>query len=286
MNWAWGQRLPPSAKLILMALADAADEEGICWPRVSIIASKCSISSRSVQRTLRQFEQSGVLAVEPRYSKQGGQLSNFYRLGVGDDNLSPLPGGRPGGDRGVAPALTSRRHRGADKVLSSQEPPTILQLKPQQQTAAANTVAAPLIYPPRLSTLDQSLIASLLADVSGTDAQALLDELSGAMSGCVIKTTPLRYLSALLRRYRNGEFTPASGVDIAQRRTLPVAQASPPQAPRASQETAQAHLRELGKLLGISVPSRAADRGDLSDPCGAPLLEEDTPSGATPISAG
>ncbi len=40
MNWAWEQRLPPNSKLILMALADSADEIGKCWPRVRLIAEK------------------------------------------------------------------------------------------------------------------------------------------------------------------------------------------------------------------------------------------------------
>ncbi|MGE5451100.1 MAG: helix-turn-helix domain-containing protein [Acidobacteriota bacterium] len=34
MHWAWEQRLAPSLKLVLMALADAADDEGQCWPSV------------------------------------------------------------------------------------------------------------------------------------------------------------------------------------------------------------------------------------------------------------
>jgi hypothetical protein len=30
MNWAWHQDLKPVPKLVLMALADAADDQGIC----------------------------------------------------------------------------------------------------------------------------------------------------------------------------------------------------------------------------------------------------------------
>lgn len=63
MNWAWEQKLPPSSKLILMSLADAADDTGECWPRVRIIAEKCCTSERTVQRVLKEFEQSGVLMV-------------------------------------------------------------------------------------------------------------------------------------------------------------------------------------------------------------------------------
>ncbi|MGB5741636.1 MAG: helix-turn-helix domain-containing protein, partial [Sedimenticolaceae bacterium] len=35
MNWAWRQTLTPTLKLVLMALADSADDQGVCWPSVS-----------------------------------------------------------------------------------------------------------------------------------------------------------------------------------------------------------------------------------------------------------
>jgi len=38
MNWAWRQGLPPTPKLVLMALADAADDHGVCWPSVTTLA--------------------------------------------------------------------------------------------------------------------------------------------------------------------------------------------------------------------------------------------------------
>ena len=39
MNWAWRQKLKPVPKLVLMALADAADDNGICWPSVATVAA-------------------------------------------------------------------------------------------------------------------------------------------------------------------------------------------------------------------------------------------------------
>lgn len=61
MHWAWSQVLPPAPKLILMALADNADDAGYCWPRVKKIAERCSVSERTVQRTLKNFETSALL---------------------------------------------------------------------------------------------------------------------------------------------------------------------------------------------------------------------------------
>jgi hypothetical protein len=40
MNWAWRQALATTLKLILMALADAADDQGVCWPSVSTLARR------------------------------------------------------------------------------------------------------------------------------------------------------------------------------------------------------------------------------------------------------
>jgi hypothetical protein len=47
MNWAWDVLLPPTAKLVLLALADIADDAGSCWPSQNVIAAKCSVTSRT-----------------------------------------------------------------------------------------------------------------------------------------------------------------------------------------------------------------------------------------------
>lgn len=53
MNRAWRQLPAPTHKLVLMALADAADAHGVCRPSVSTLAKKCSVSTLTVQRALR-----------------------------------------------------------------------------------------------------------------------------------------------------------------------------------------------------------------------------------------
>ncbi len=70
MNWAWQQLLSPNLKLILMALSDAADDDGICWPSVSTIAKRCNVSTRTVRRGLQSLIETGLLMSEPRYRKE------------------------------------------------------------------------------------------------------------------------------------------------------------------------------------------------------------------------
>jgi len=96
MAWAWRQQLSGPEKLVLMALADHADEDGICWPGNAHIARKCNLSQRSVQRHIKNLIDNGFMTAHRRYRDTGGQTSNRYVLNVdgvtichgGDDSVS------------------------------------------------------------------------------------------------------------------------------------------------------------------------------------------------------
>ena len=88
MNWAWKQKLRPTPKLILMSLADAADDFGVCWPSVPTVATKCCVSTRTVRRVMKKLEDRRLMLSEPRYRKDGSCSSNRYRLQLnGGDRL-------------------------------------------------------------------------------------------------------------------------------------------------------------------------------------------------------
>lgn len=97
MHWAWNHRLQPSAKVLLLALADIADDQGFCWPSNRTLAEKCCTSERTVQRMLKQFEDLGLITIERRFTEAGRQTSNGYRMALGrtPDNLSPSTCHRP-----------------------------------------------------------------------------------------------------------------------------------------------------------------------------------------------
>ena len=50
------QGINATQKLVLLALADWANDEGLCWPSINRLAVKTGISGRSVQRLIRQLE--------------------------------------------------------------------------------------------------------------------------------------------------------------------------------------------------------------------------------------
>jgi DNA-binding transcriptional ArsR family regulator len=105
MAWAWRQQLSGPEKLVLMALADHADEDGICWPGNAHLARKCNLSQRSVQRHVKNLIDNGYMTAHRRFRDTGGQTSNRYALNVdgvtichgGDDSVSW------GGDSGDTP---------------------------------------------------------------------------------------------------------------------------------------------------------------------------------------
>jgi hypothetical protein len=52
MSLVWELELPDSEKLVLLALADCANDEGRCWPGMAALVRKCSKSDRTVQGSI------------------------------------------------------------------------------------------------------------------------------------------------------------------------------------------------------------------------------------------
>jgi len=106
MGLVWESALPPRQKLVALAYADHADDEGYhIYPSVRRMAEKTGYSERSIQRISRQLETLGVLVLV----KKGPFGTNHYRLVAsalpahGGDSLSPEYAGQGGGDNMTPP---------------------------------------------------------------------------------------------------------------------------------------------------------------------------------------
>ena len=74
--------LSPTKKLVLVVLANYADETGSCYPSHKHIAEIVGLKDhKGVQKIIKGFEESGLLKVEKRYNG-GGQTSNRYHLNL------------------------------------------------------------------------------------------------------------------------------------------------------------------------------------------------------------
>lgn len=68
------------ARVVYMCLKDHADKQGVCWPGIRTIMRELNLSRRTVQRALKELEQSGLIKRTPRYRENGGRSSDFYSL--------------------------------------------------------------------------------------------------------------------------------------------------------------------------------------------------------------
>ena len=219
MNWAWRQVLTPTLKLVLMALADAADDHGVCWPSVSTLAKKCSVSTRTVRRSLRVLMDSGMLIAEARRRGDGSSTSNRYRLLIaGGDNMSPPRDAgvtRPGQvcqgdpDVPVTPGTTNRI------VIDPPQPGAGDEQRTDPADAESGSGAhSKLEYPKGLAPSERADAQRRLTRLSPEIAQQLLDELAARLKAGTIRISPLVYLAGLIKRANAGTFIPEAGLHV------------------------------------------------------------------------
>lgn len=101
----------PLRKLVLLKLADNANDQGECWPSYQYIADQCEMSKRSVMLHINKLIEDGFLKKEHRLGGEKFNKSNLYTLMVGaGDALGvvqeihpPSAGDSLGGSAGDSP---------------------------------------------------------------------------------------------------------------------------------------------------------------------------------------
>jgi len=80
VGWVLDQNgLPPSAKLVLVAIANHADHtDGYCWLRAETIGRESSCTTRNVHRIVAALVRNGYLRKAPRKGGDGKQRANDY----------------------------------------------------------------------------------------------------------------------------------------------------------------------------------------------------------------
>lgn len=91
-------------KLVLLALADHADDEGICWPGTKRVAAKGNVARSTLMGHLQTLRKAGLVQTEARTDPESGaRKSSLYVL--------PVP---PAVTEGVSESRTgaSEKHKG------------------------------------------------------------------------------------------------------------------------------------------------------------------------------
>jgi hypothetical protein len=66
--------------LVYMALAKHVDEDGVCWPSMSIIGKLARCVRQTVAKSITRLETCGYLRRTARFRPDGGVTSNVYQL--------------------------------------------------------------------------------------------------------------------------------------------------------------------------------------------------------------
>ncbi|HBN9670076.1 TPA: helix-turn-helix domain-containing protein [Pseudomonas aeruginosa] len=70
MSACWPlQGMSPAQKAVLISLADQANDQGVCWPAVDSIATRCCLSKRAVQQAIKWLRGAGIVSVEERQGR-------------------------------------------------------------------------------------------------------------------------------------------------------------------------------------------------------------------------
>jgi hypothetical protein len=78
MAWVWENGPDsPTDCMVMLALADFANDDGECWPSIAGICRKARMSERGVQTVLRRLQDGGYLEIE---AGGGRKRCNVYRL--------------------------------------------------------------------------------------------------------------------------------------------------------------------------------------------------------------
>lgn len=96
-----------SALLVLLALADYADDTALAWPRVETLAAKARLRERHVRRLLQQLAKAGEISIEidPDDRRRRVYRLDRYRPGASGDT------GPDGSDTGLGEPVSGGRNR-------------------------------------------------------------------------------------------------------------------------------------------------------------------------------
>jgi hypothetical protein len=75
MTLAWKSNFTTSQKIVLLSLCDNANDQGECYPSISMMVEKCSMSERSVFNQLDYLEKVGAISKNQRAGR-----STIYKI--------------------------------------------------------------------------------------------------------------------------------------------------------------------------------------------------------------
>lgn len=76
---SWARKIitgSPSVKAVLMAIANYADEDGMCWPSQEMLAADTELSRHTVMRCMETLEEQGMITRQRQHRGDGSRKSD------------------------------------------------------------------------------------------------------------------------------------------------------------------------------------------------------------------
>lgn len=138
-NWVWTQSKAEGAdRLVLLALADFADETGKCFGSWGTMQRKTRLARSTIARCINRLEEAGELAeVEPAKTINGRNMATVWQLPVGRcQDETGLNLTLPRSDSDITPGVNVTLPR------SDSDTPTIVNVKETEKNVKGATAPA------------------------------------------------------------------------------------------------------------------------------------------------
>ena len=135
MTLAWKSSFAAGKKIVLLALCDNANDQGECFPSVSMLVEKCSMSERSVFNHIADLEKTGAIVRHNRPGRSTVYMLNPCKFCTPEQSLTPAT---------VAPVAAQTHANSAPLPLQPLHP-TPANSAPTPATVAPITIKEPSI---------------------------------------------------------------------------------------------------------------------------------------------
>lgn len=155
VTWAYKQNIsPPTAKFVLVTLADAANGEGYCWPGQQRLMQLTGMSERALRDQIKTLETLGYIHRERRTRSNGSRTSDgYWLLGFADlpaDIAASLPATSAGNQPAESAARTNSQP--ADSAAPNRQnlpPHTNPKGEPKGLESSSSTQTLAMVAPKR-----------------------------------------------------------------------------------------------------------------------------------------
>lgn len=137
MSWVW-EHGPASAseRLVLLALADFCDDQGVCFPSMVRIAAKACITERGAQKILRRMEEEGLVSIETGGGRHGCNRYTINMRNHEPETVNMVHPERRSGERGDTKPRTREqkpRTRVQETLNGGSPEPSLTTIEPSEE---------------------------------------------------------------------------------------------------------------------------------------------------------